>query len=659
MAVKYRITYRAHDDIAWNIDISNRSYTGEVITLAKGVSGNACTITYSGGVDDPYEPLVHSKANIKIYNQGQIDILELQEAQDRDFVVEVFRSGELYWKGFVIPDGITQTFQSPPYDVTISATDGLSLLEGIPYTGLLGSPMPDGSGQKSPLAFFRNVFSDVTPTETLLGNNLPIRWVNGLECTAFPGIDVMAGSVKWSMRDEAQKDSQGNIQNSLYILEEILRSFQSRIYQAGGRWNIERINEVASGAYTWKEVGAVTGDYPVPVTTGSVDGPKSLGRDGYRFINEDQIFTVKQGLKSVKVTYAPTVRENVLPNGNQDIALGELTIPPTPFKPLYWNLTGGDTGYVSVNSIVKQRGKATEIENTMQVQRSFAMNDSINPVTAYLPIDTTTLYRRMSFGFTILPQSGFAVNTDGIITAPVRVWIRLVVGTTFYTLTEFGTWSEVLIDPIPIYLNNAKINDVVQVDFNRNQEILLPASPVPLAPGVRSDLTVQFRVDPGQKYTLDNIYIKVDQNNDIYESSLSGSSNTDTEEVELKISSSFTGFHLSNYMTTWSRSDEESFFKDGDFYTGTLTGLTANAMMRFRHKSSLIFNGSINVRNKNWTFGEIYEIQTLTDRKFLPLNASYNTETAEVNGLVAIECRNDAITLTEKHYGSNDEMLSN
>lgn len=76
-------------------------------------------------------------------------------------------------------------------------------------------------------------------------------------------------------------------------------------------------------------------------------------------------------------------------------------------------------------------------------------------------------------------------------------------------------------------------------------------------------------------------------------------------------------------------------------------------------KPSVIFNGSLYMQNvTQWSYGEMYAIDSLNGKRFMPLQASYNTEGCEIN-LVAIECRDDSVTLETKHYGSNEKPLSN
>src|SRR5690606_28553218 len=153
--------------------------------------------------------------------------------------------GDLKFRGFVVPDGIQQIFQAPPYDVVITATDGLSLLAGIVYTH---ANLPGG---RNPMNYFRRILFHN------LGNPLPIRWVNTLKNDAWPlEDDLFTGSLRWAPTGEGFTDYAGNVKNGQYILEHMLASMQCFIFQDEGRWNIWRVNDVVTGQFTYREIPA-------------------------------------------------------------------------------------------------------------------------------------------------------------------------------------------------------------------------------------------------------------------------------------------------------------------------------------------------------------------------------------------------------------------
>lgn len=657
MGVKYTLIWKAFDDTPCHADISLTSWVDDPIVLI-GQGGNACTIDYSPEeTDDPYSNFIKSTATLKFYDdKGLIDLVELQNAHDKDFVVQVYRNSVLFWQGFVIPDGIQSPMKAIP-DITISCTDGLSLLADMPFVYADNLPGTTSDTSRCPMNFIRLILFN----HNNLGLTLPIHWTNSLQCTAFSD-DMLVGQVQWGLLGEGwtslQSPDPANPQDGYvsqkceYILGAILKSIQGRLFQCDGAWKIRRINDIVSGTYT---DNYIAGDQGImTVTTVTKNANKTIGVTGYPFINENQLTTVRKGAKTCKVTYAANKRENIFPNGNQDM------VNSFSLTPYYWALVDNlDTTITSVPGIDGRSGSATDLANpTGGSFSTFAMATS-SGIRIGIAMDAYTLIKKVQFGFVFSPINGFPYDpTTGIInysSNPFTLQIRYSVNTTQYYLDEFAIWRTDFTTTIPIKVDGTKINDIIQIDFNRNNAILLPRPAAELEANDLCEINVFFNINDGQRYILDYIYLTAADNNDVYESTYD-SVNTAIDERTLEISSSFGGYLTSNYMTTWDRSPVECFYTDG-IYTGTLTGMTANAIMRFMYKSSVIYNGDMNVRGQNWSFDEIYTIDSLSG-KYLPLQASYNMETCQVS-LVAIECRSDNVTLTQKHYGSNDNTLSN
>ena len=63
--------------------------------------------------------------------------MSLFTSDARQFRVSIFRSGALYWRGFVTADLYSENFTAPPYTVTIKAVDGFNLLESYIFKDLM------------------------------------------------------------------------------------------------------------------------------------------------------------------------------------------------------------------------------------------------------------------------------------------------------------------------------------------------------------------------------------------------------------------------------------------------------------------------------------------------------------------------------------------
>lgn len=662
MGVKYVLQSKAMDNVAWQADIETAAFSGAPIAI-RGVSNQSMQLDYAGdNADDPYNPLIKSTLTLNVYNQGQIDINELQQAGDKDFLVKVFKNGHLYWCGYLKPEDIQWNFLSPPVELSITFTCGLSMLADIPYThkDLMGNT---GLISRCPMNYIRQILFAAEN----LGLKLPIRWTNQLQCTAFSG-DFFAGSVTWSPFNEGfytyqqgvTGNDQGPSQKCGYILEGFLKAAQCRMYQAGGKWIIRRVNDVIAGSIQYKEIAADTSMFTI--LSGTENLSQHIGRSAYKFIGENPVITVKQGLKSFKTTYTANIRSNILPNGNFDILKSDLTVADVLSGSIFLYWGSYDSLVVDYGpSLDGQSGFSAELTNVSGDEYFTLFTEGGVLGQNGLPIDAFTLIKLINFSFMFSPGLGFAPvdGSDLIIwtSNPLQFKMILRQGGNTYYLSEFGIWSTIEAW-VPIIIDGMKIGDIAQVSFDKFQGVKIPKPDTqPVAEDI-CDLQIIFRVKDGQTYSLDNVSITIDNGNDVYEVFNDTSKNTSADSTELNISSSFGGYMLSNFMTSALNSDTECRFNDGLIYSGTLTAVNSQARMRFRYKSSQILNSDIYVANGKWVFDEIYSVDTLLGKKFLPLNAKYNIEKCQVN-IIAMEARNDVITLRESFYSSNDKQGSN
>lgn len=135
--LKYWAEMRSkHHSILWRVEIAERGYAGssEEMTFA---GDEPIIITWEARGDEFYAPVKASEATINILCKDNFHYLSLFTSDARQFRVSIFRSGALYWRGFVTADLYSETFTAPPYTVTIKAVDGFNLLESYIFKDLM------------------------------------------------------------------------------------------------------------------------------------------------------------------------------------------------------------------------------------------------------------------------------------------------------------------------------------------------------------------------------------------------------------------------------------------------------------------------------------------------------------------------------------------
>lgn len=641
MAVKYSVQYRDSFNQKCRVDIATDDYNGEPKIL-RGAGGSACTISRDCP-DDPSHPIINSKASITFLQTEDfpVDIAELQRAQDRVFTVKMYVENALKFSGFMVADGIRRPFKPATFSVNINAVDGLSLLDGIPYTH------QDLEGERCTINYFRNILF----SEDNLGNPLPLQWVNTLTNDEFPlEEDVFSGSLQWAASGEGffeLKDGEPIYKDCNYILEGLLRSMRCRIVQDDGIWKIQRINDIVTGEFTIREMEATLEGFDI--TDREINVNKTIrGKNDegdYSFIEEDAELAILPALKTVTAIYQQDERENILPNGDMDITE---TLVTEEIVPINWISTSpANLFFESRDSLYSPRGKAVLINSTDSSGKYFEM---VKP----LPIDSDVLYETMNIGFKFMPISGFPLNGDGTIDWDAGDQFLYLVtfhdnDSDIWYLNEFGFWTKDFVALISPRVDGLKEGEVAQIDFNKFQNIplVIPAT-VPIGRTNEPAIKISFFVPAVCQFALDDVYIKVPSANDKYEATFLESKNTAKEEYPLSISSSHNGFYISSFMTEFGEAGKQKFFSDAITQGVTLTNMFAQSVMRTRYIPSDVFEGSI--LGRNYSYAEIYDVKTLIDKKFLPLKSNWNTETNQIQ-LTCVEIRNDDISLQVKQNG--------
>jgi hypothetical protein len=720
--IKYTVRYKSYDETQWRVDIDIPGYTGDPI-FVNGKADEAGIMSFDGTTDEVWEsPIVNTNMLTTMVSRGQIDVRELQRAKDRQFRYFLYREDVLKFSGYLIVDNMQRVFNAPPFDVQISATCGLNLLSGIPYVGFGGE-----IGTRIPLNYLRRVLMSTV----LLGVDIPIRWSMRLR-NNNPLItgDPMT-SLIWGSTGESYADYGTQAKYCDYIIEGICKALQCRIFQADGAWWVLDIMEHMKDVIDYAECANSYGEPDITYHTRTLK--KTIGID-YGFAKEDSLFLIKPALSGVQVKYEQDQNDNIIYNGSLDLwSIGVF--------PLHW-AKDANVNFNSLNAITQRQGKAIELWLASGNIGAFKMEQS-------LPIESHLLYTTLSWGFSVLPLSGFNTDINGFIDwaqNPFKVSIRYTIlengSPVDYFLNEFGYWwnqntaranqeirqgynsgnyfigfnkdrnffpgdvvnvqfirngsletYEFIFDEVTPYIDglnrvndgipdttfvtttlgqnivinstptnplnvssikktpdsveniritvaNLKLNDVANVEFNGRMEVKIPDPGIINAStnAAVGKLMMEFKVTGAQHFVLDEIWMSVNSNSDIYKATLNDSAKV--EEYSLKISSSFSGFYYSNFMRTWGKSNEDYLFKDTDGYVGSLTAQYARSIMKFRNMPLDIFNGTINTRGYDWSFLDNYDIVE-TDGRFIPLTPTYNTERNEVN-LIAIEARNDS-----------------
>lgn len=131
--VKYRAEFTDILGVDWRVDIEEEDYAGAIIYMQ--ASGDPLKIEYLTYSDDLLtDPIKGSTATLNIECTVNFQYVDLYNEADMKYKFKIYQGDTptLYWQGWVSND-YTEPYDTPPYSVSITASDGLGLLKYIDF----------------------------------------------------------------------------------------------------------------------------------------------------------------------------------------------------------------------------------------------------------------------------------------------------------------------------------------------------------------------------------------------------------------------------------------------------------------------------------------------------------------------------------------------
>lgn len=234
---------------------------------------NSFVVEYPSGDGDKFDTILacQAKVSLTLYPENPTTFVDLIVSFPDEWKMIAYDDNQVVFVGFLTPGEGRADFQDKPYDLTLSAVDGLRLLKGTPLTKDNG--------------------------ENFTGVNLIIDYV--LAILNKTGLDLnlrlFSSIVEESMQDRTQDQNADTfnqtgihvrsfLKNSseyydcYTVLQRILAEYFT-VYQHHGKWVVLRIGELQEsvGAKIWyteyNSTGAIVG------AAQYLEDPAAIGRD--------------------------------------------------------------------------------------------------------------------------------------------------------------------------------------------------------------------------------------------------------------------------------------------------------------------------------------------------------------------------------------------
>ena len=263
--LKYRLSFDSVSDTPYEINILEAGYDGPVENRNLG---SVPVLKMDDG-----EAVRGTSLELSIETCFDGDLREFYTTDRKKFRVEVYRSGVLFWSGHILPELYSEPYISVPFDVSVTASDGLGLLKNIPF-GLSGK---------------RSVFDVIKYCCEQTGLVLNYVFASKLLATGMSGVASVYTQVfvDCNAFDDA---------DCYEALEKVLITFGSYIKQKDCKWHVLRYTDQDTDLMEYDPSCNFAGGFrPVMKTLGAIgDDTYPVGQLESEIVPARKDFTMEQ-----------------------------------------------------------------------------------------------------------------------------------------------------------------------------------------------------------------------------------------------------------------------------------------------------------------------------------------------------------------------------
>lgn len=257
MANLFYSTFPTLKGDVYKVYVDDTDYAGAAIEI--DLADGGFSLRMEGGSDDMFFPIIGSKLTVPVaVSDATLSDLqsfadELLTASETRFIVRVYintgTGDELYWTGYVLPDLSGFEDIEPPYQFSITATDGLARLKKIDYKTV--NSLPTGFHRIS-----EHILACLQMDDGLLGAwdtndayfRAAVNWqdanIGSPSAAKCPLYVSYINGIVFAEKKESDTTTVAYKFMSCYeVLETICRHFAARLYMSKGSYRFEQINE--------------------------------------------------------------------------------------------------------------------------------------------------------------------------------------------------------------------------------------------------------------------------------------------------------------------------------------------------------------------------------------------------------------------------------
>jgi hypothetical protein len=308
--LRYTITQELRDGTSLIVKIYEKSYVAGIVTPYIGTN---VSLVPNSANEDPIAIIISSQLNVSFIISDQEDydnFPDLLNFDETKYYVELVINAQIKWRGFLLNDYIQVPFTTGNQEVSINCIDGLSFLRYIYYDGDVNV-----NSLIKQIDIIGTSLNQLPFDDTIFIYDCCSYYADGMFDRGDAGGDEPFSQTYQYNRDFYKLDY-------YTILENIIKSFGCRLFQANGDWYILPMNQQADTIYYTRYVVD-----NVPSVSGNGTLTNTINIQPYQegnvhFVNNNQTKIVRKGYPTIQSTLPYDYAANYIYNGTFKFTTG-------------------------------------------------------------------------------------------------------------------------------------------------------------------------------------------------------------------------------------------------------------------------------------------------------------------------------------------------
>ena len=284
MAVRFYADFQNDVGIQYRINIYDNSFSQAATEVTAATPG--FTLSYEGNNQEQYQPILPSKIDFTIYNEGGDFETWLNTtvpgAPEAQFPIEILTdpgavAEAVFWRGVLLPEQTQQMDEPTPSAVNLTAADDINQLKE--------TTVDDFATSTQIIDYIYEALKLVRSYDLYDSDEVFIRYANDIEPTGYTAGDWIGDGVMYLPSIAGTQPTE--YYNAFEVLRSLAITYNARVFQAEGVWHFMPLNKFqqaadsvsfvtdlnqidASGsAVTWSIIDRVTWQSNMLITDGT------------------------------------------------------------------------------------------------------------------------------------------------------------------------------------------------------------------------------------------------------------------------------------------------------------------------------------------------------------------------------------------------------